>query len=156
MAKRKPSQPVGGDIDWFVIPIEKLRQWGLITLLVLATAFLGYFIYTKSRRSPEEKARTEIANAATLVTRASAASSSSRPGSNVSQAKDYLRSAEDAFSKKTWDEAFRLAIESQSYSRRALGGSTSDETGDASFIFVEGDVSVQTAGHSSFDGAKQR
>ena len=60
MAKRKPSQPVGGDIDWFVIPIEKLRQWGLITLLVLATAFLGYFIYTKSRRSPEEKARTEI------------------------------------------------------------------------------------------------
>ena len=156
MAKRKPSQPVGGDIDWFVIPIEKLRQWGLVTLLVLATAFLGYFIYTKSRRSPEEKARTEIANAATLVTRASAASSSSRPGSNVSQAKDYLRSAEDAFSKKTWDEAFRLAIESQSYSRRALGGSTSDEAGDASFIFVEGDVSVQTAGHSSFDGAKQR
>lgn len=156
MAKRKPSQPVGGDIDWFVIPIEKLRQWGLITLLVLATAFLGYFIYTKSRRSPEEKARTEIANAATLVTRASGAASSNRPGSTLSQAKDYLRSAEEAFSKKGWDEAFRLAIESQSYARRALGGTTSDETGDASFIFVEGDVAVQTAGHSSFDGAKQR
>jgi len=156
MPKRKPTQqPVGGDIDWFVIPIERLRQWGLIVLLVLGTAFLGYFIYTKSRRSPEEKARTEIANAAGLISRATSAATSSRPGSNISQARDYLHSAEEAFGKKSWDEAFRLAIESQSYSRRAVG-SSNDETGDASFIFVEGDVAVQTAGHSSFDGAKQR
>ncbi len=156
MRKRKPSQPVGGDIDWFVIPIEKLRQWGIFTVVILATAFLGYFVYTKSRRSPDEKARAEIANAATLLTRASSTPSANRPGSNVSQARDYLRSAEESFSKKSFDEAFRLAVESQSYARRALGGSTADESGDASFIFVEGDVAVQTAGHSSFDGAKQR
>ena len=156
MPKRKPSQPVGGDIDWFVIPIERLRQWALIAVLVAASAFIGYVIYTKSRQSPEQKARTEIANAATLLTRASTAQGSNRPGSNVSQARDYLRGAEDSFAKKSWDEAFRLAIESQSYSRRAIGGASTEETGDASFIFVEGDVAVQTAGHSSFDTAKQR
>jgi hypothetical protein len=156
MAKRKPSQPVGGDIDWFVIPIERLRQWGLIAVLVIGAAFLGYFIYSKSRRSPEEKARIEIANASALVTRAAATTASNRPGSNIAQARDYLHSAEDAFSGRSWDEAFRLAIESQSFSRRALGGSASEEAGDASFIFVEGDVSVQTAGHSSFETAKQR
>ena len=79
MRKRKPSQPVGGDIDWFVIPIEKLRQWGIFTVVILATAFLAYFVYTKSRRSPEEKARTEIANATTLLTRASSTPASSQP-----------------------------------------------------------------------------
>ena len=156
MPKRKPSQPVGGDIDWFVIPIERLRQWALIAVLVAASAFIGYVIYTKSRRSPEQKARTEIANASTLLTRASSAQGSNRPGSTVSQARDYLRGAEDSFAKKSWEEAFRLAIESQSYSRRAIGGASTEETGDASFIFVEGDVAVQTAGHSSFDTAKQR
>ena len=155
MAKRKPSQPVGGDIDWFVIPIEKLRQWGILAVVIFVTAFLAYFLYSRSRKSPEEKARVEIAAATTLVTKASAGASA-RPGSTVSQARDYLRGAEEAFSKKNWDESFRLAVESQSYARRALGGSAAAESGDASFIFVEGDVALQTAGRSSFEAAKQR
>ncbi|MEO8431690.1 MAG: FecR domain-containing protein [Acidobacteriota bacterium] len=155
MAKRKPSQPVGGDIDWFVIPIEKLRQWGILAIVILVTAFLAYFLWSRSRKSPDEKARQEIAVATTLVTKASAGASA-RPGSNVAQARDYLHGAEEAFAKKGWDEAFRLAVESQSYARRAIGGSAGSESGDASFIFVEGDVSLQTAGHSSFEAGKQR
>ena len=154
MPKRKPNQPVGGDIDWFVIPIEKLRQWGIFALILLVTAFVAYFVYTRSRKSPEERARVEIANAALLLQKVSS-STAARPGSNVSQAREYFQSASDAFEKKSWDEAYRLAVESQSYGRRALGG-PGEETGDASFIFVEGEVSVPTAGHSSFEGAKQR
>src|SRR5262249_41209014 len=45
---------------------------------------------------------------------------------------------------------------SQSYSRRAIGGAGAEESGDASFIFVEGDVSVQSAGRNTFDAARQR
>ena len=45
---------------------------------------------------------------------------------------------------------------SRSPTRGARSAVAGEETGDASFIFVEGDVSVQTAGHSSFEGAKQR
>ena len=153
MPKRKPSQPVGGDIDWFVIPIEKLRRWGILAVVILAAAVLGYFAYTKSRRSPEEKARAEIGNASALLAKASS-SGIIRPGSNVAQAREYLHGAQESFDKKSWDEAYRLAIESQSYARRAVGGAS--DAGDASFIFVEGDVSVQTAGHSSFEAAKQR
>jgi hypothetical protein len=156
MPKRKPNQPVGGDIDWFVIPIEKLRHWAIITVAILVGAFAAYFIYSRTRRSPEEKARTEIATATALVTKAAAANAgASRPGSNVAQAREYLHGAQESFEKKSWDEAFRLSVESQSYARRALGG-TAEESGDASFIFVEGDVSLQTAGHSSFEPAKQR
>ncbi|MEP6800972.1 MAG: FecR domain-containing protein, partial [Acidobacteriota bacterium] len=155
--KRKPNQPVGGDIDWFVIPIDRLRQWGIFTLVLVAAGLLGYFVYVRSRRSPEDKARTEITNASALLTRASAASpASTRPGSNVASARDYLKGAEESFSHKSWDDAFRLAVESQSYARRAIGGLATDETGDASFIFVEGEVALQTAGHSSFEAARQR
>ncbi len=31
MRKRKAGQPAGTDLDWFVIPIQKIRQWGLIS-----------------------------------------------------------------------------------------------------------------------------
>jgi len=55
-----------------------------------------------------------------------------------------------------FDEAFRLAVESESYARRVLGGWGADENGDASFIFVEGDVALQRAGRSNFETARQR
>ncbi|HXM79795.1 MAG TPA: FecR domain-containing protein, partial [Thermoanaerobaculia bacterium] len=155
MPKRKPDQPVGGDIDWFVISIDKLRRWGILAVIVLATAFLGYFVYTRSRRSPEERARAEVATATALISKSSAAAGSARPGSNIAQARSSLRGAEESLSKKSWDEAFRLAVESESYARRAVGSGAA-EAGDASFISVEGDVSLQTAGRSSFDNAKQR
>ncbi len=156
MRKRKTDRPVGTDIDWFVIPIERIRRWGITLLVILVASVLGYFIYSQTRVSPEDKARGEIANAVTLLNRASSAAGSARPGSNVAQARDYLRGAQESFAKKSYDEAFRLAVESQSYSRRALGGSGAEEVGDASFIFVEGDVSLQSAGRSTFEPARQR
>ena len=159
MPEQKPrpkQQPVGGDIDWYVIPIERLKHWALVFVIVIAGSLLGYFVYTRTRRSPEEKARVEIANADQLLARASSAPGSSRPGSNLAQAKELLRGAEEAQGKKQFDQAFRLAVESQSYSRRAIGGAGTEESGDASFIFVEGDVSVQSAGRNAFDAARQR
>jgi hypothetical protein len=67
-----------------------------------------------------------------------------------------MRSAETAFAARRFEEAFRSAVESQSYSRRALGGAGTEETGDASFISIEGDVSMQSAGRSTFEPARQR
>jgi hypothetical protein len=156
MSKKKPAQPLGGDIDWFVIPIEKIRRWAITFLLVLVAGLLGYFLYSKTQRSPEEKAVSEIATATTLLNHASAAAGNTRPGSHIAQARDLLRGAQDSLSKRNWDEAFRLAVESQSYSRRAVGGAGPEESGDASFISVEGDVSLQSAGRSTFEPAKQR
>ena len=155
MPRKKTDQPVGGDIDWFVIPIERIRQWGILLLVVLLAGALGYFLYVRTRRTPEEKASAEITSASTLLSRATTMAGGVRPGSTVAQARDLLRSAQESFRRRGFDEAFRLAVESQSYSRRAMGG-VADETGDASFIFVEGDVSVQTAGRSTFDPARQR
>ena len=155
MSKGKPEQQAT-DLDWFVISIQKIRQWILILVLLLATAGISYFVYSRTRLTPEQRAQSEITNARTLLARASTSGSATRPGSHIAQARDYLGRAETAFSGKTFEDAFRLAVESQSYSRRALGGAGGDETGDASLIFVEGDVSLQSAGRSTFDPARQR
>ena len=156
MPKRKSDRPVGSDIDWFVIPIERIRQAGVVLAVLLVAGAVGYFLYTRSRKTPEEKARVEIASATTLLSRATAASGAARPGSHLAQAREALRSSESAFGSRRFDEAFRLAVESQSYSRRALGGAGTEETGDASFISIEGDVSLQSAGRSIFEPARQR
>jgi len=154
-SKRKPGQPVGTDLDWFIIPIRTLRRWGIILVLLAAAGFLAYTIQSRTRRSPEEKAKKEIASATELIRRASAAGTV-RPGSHLAQARDSLQGAEESYTRQDYDAAFRLAVESQSSSRRALGGTSKDEPGDGSLISVEGDVSIQTAGRSAFEQARQR
>src|SRR5512143_129705 len=154
--KRKPGQPIGTDLDWFIIPIRTIRVWGVLVHVFVALGAAAYFGRTKTRPSPQQRAEAEIASAAEQVKRAEAAGGNVRPGSHVAQARDLLQGARDAYSHKDWESAFRLAVESQSSARRALGGRGADEPGDASLISVEGDVSIQSAGHSAFDKARQR
>ena len=156
MRKRKPGQPAGTDLDWFVIPIQRIRQWGIIVVLLLVAGAIGYTLYARGRRSPQERAKAEIAEAQALLAKATKAAGSVRPGSNLAQARDFLRDASESYGSNHFDEAFRLAVESESYSRRSLGGSASGEQGDASFIFVEGEVTLQRAGRSTFEPARQR
>ena len=127
----------------------------MLAVLLVAGA-VGYFLYNRTRRTPEDKARVEIASATSLLGRATASSGAPRPGSHLAQAREALHSSESAFASRHYDEAFRLAVESQSYSRRALGGAGTEETGDASFISIEGDVALQSAGRSIFEPARQR
>jgi hypothetical protein len=156
MRKRKPGQPAGTDLDWFVIPIQRIRQWGIVIVLVLVAGAIGYLLYSRSRRSPQERAKSEIAQAQSLLSRATQTLGVIRPGSNVAQARDFLRDASTSYTTGHFDEAFRLAVESESYSRRSIGGAAGGEQGDASFIFVEGEVSLQRAGRSTFEAARQR
>ena len=154
--RRTPGQPIGTDLDWFVIPIRTIRTWGSILLIAIVVGGAAILIRAKTRPSPESRASAELASAAELIKRAGAAPGNGRNGGYLTQAKDFFQGAQDAFSKKNWDTAFRLAVDSQSYARRAMGGRTPDEPGDASLISVEGDVSIQTAGKNAFGPARQR
>jgi glucodextranase-like protein/FecR-like protein len=153
--KKKSGQPVGSDIDWFIIPIRTVRSWGILVILAAGAALLAYQLHLRTRFSPEQRAAKEIASAADLLQKATAGPGASRPAS-LAQAQDLLQRARDSYGKKDYDPAFRQAVESQSYSRRVLGRPGSEETGDASLISVEGDVSIQTAGRSAFGPARQR
>jgi hypothetical protein len=156
MRRRKLGRLVGADLDWFIIPIRKIAAWGLLGVVVAGAGFLGYRTYVKTRPSAEERARTEIESAAVLLVQATATVGTGRPGSNLTRAADLLQEARNVMGDQRFDEAFRLAVESESYSRRVIGRLKSDENGDASFIFVEGDVTLQRAGRSNFESAKQR
>jgi hypothetical protein len=156
MGRRKLGRLVGADLDWFIIPIRKIAAWGLVSVVVAGAGLLGYRTYIKSRPSAEERARTEIESAATLLVQATAAAGTARPGSNLARASDLLQEARKVMGDQRFDEAFRLAVESESYSRRVIGRLKSDENGDASFIFVEGNVTLQRAGRSNFETARQR
>jgi hypothetical protein len=156
MRRRKLGRLVGADLDWFIIPIRKIAAWGLLGVVVAGAGFLGYRTYVKTRPSAEERARTEIESAAALLVQATATVGTGRPGSNLTRAADLLQEARNVMGDQRFDEAFRLAVESESYSRRVIGRLKSDENGDASFIFVEGDVTLQRAGSSNFETAKQR
>jgi len=147
---------VGADLDWFIIPIRKIAAWGLVGVVVAAASVLGYREYVKTRPSAEERARTEIESAAALLSRATREAGTARPGSNLARAADLLQEARNVMGDQRFEEAFRLAVESESYSRRVIGRLQADENGDASFIFVEGDVTLQRAGRSNFETARQR
>src|SRR5215468_1890868 len=73
MRKRKSGQPAGTDLDWFVIPIQKIRQWALIVVLLVVAAGVGYFVLVRGKGSPQERARSEIAQADSLLARATRA-----------------------------------------------------------------------------------
>ena len=156
MRRRKLGRPVGADLDWFIIPIRKIATWGVLIAVVAAASIVGYRYYLKSNPSAEERARAEIATATDLLDKANRTAGTSRPGSNVARARDLLTQARDSMEERNFEDARRHAVESQSYSRRVIGGFGADENGDASFIFVEGDVTLQRAGRSTFETARQR
>src|SRR6266498_2646542 len=101
--KRKPERPVGSDIDWFVIPIERIRYWAVVLVVLLGVGYVGYVFAMRARRSPEERARREIASASDLIGRASRSGGAARPGSQLTQARDFLQGAQDSFGKKNYD-----------------------------------------------------
>src|SRR5260221_6498581 len=152
-SKRKPGHLVGSDLDWFVIPIRTIGRAGIILVLLAAAGFVAYT--PRARLSPEERAKREIASAEDLVHRASIAGSA-RPGSHFAQARESLQGAVNSYGRRNYDAAVRLAVQAQTSARRALGGTGKDDVGDGSLISLEGDVAVQTAGHSSFEQARQR
>ena len=156
MRRRKLGRLVGADLDWFIIPIRKIATWGIVIAVVAAGSVLGYRAYVKTRPSAEDRARGEIESASGLLNKATRVAGTVRPGSNVVRARGLLQDARNSMSDSRFEEAFRLAVESESYSRRVIGGWGTDENGDASFIFVEGDVALQRAGRSTFEAARQR
>src|SRR5947207_10058775 len=147
---------VGADLDWFIIPIRRITTWGIVIVVVAAGSVLGYRAYVKARPSAEDRARTEIESATGLLNKATRIAGTVRPGSNIARARNFLQDAHNSMGDSRFEEAFRLAVESESYSRRVIGGWGADENGDASFIFVEGDVALQRAGRSTFESARQR
>src|SRR5215813_2205151 len=57
MFKRRstPGQPIGTDLDWFVIPIRTIRLWGILLLVAIVVGGVAFLVREKTRRSPQDR-----------------------------------------------------------------------------------------------------
>ena len=65
MAKKR-SKVQGADIDWYLISIDRLKQIGLVVLLILLGAG-GYFFWQHAQGNPRSNAESAINEVKSLV-----------------------------------------------------------------------------------------
>ena len=61
MAKKK--KVAGADIDWYLISIDRLKQIGLVILLLILLGLRGWWYFTNQKRNPRSAAEAAIAEA---------------------------------------------------------------------------------------------
>lgn len=139
MAKKK--KVTGADIDWYLISIDRLKQIGLILLLVLL-AGAGWFIWNKQKPDPRNAAERAIADAKEGLDALASSKDFSAHRSEFDIAQKKLDEANGLFAGSKFVDAEGAAVESQRISRSALSGGAVREN-DAQILTVEGDVQYQ-------------
>lgn len=145
-----------GDIDWIVLSYRTVGKWLLIGLLSAGAVVLGYFLYQQNHESPQIRARRQIEQAESALQNAQSSPEASHFTVTLSQAKDRLSEARDALGQAKYERAYELAIESESLSRRATGRSSRADIGDATFVALDGEVTLQRAGRGTWEECKLR
>src|SRR5687768_7363637 len=62
MAKKRSKIVANAEIDWYLISIDRLKQIGLVVLLI-ALAGTGYWYWVQSKGNPRTNAESAIADA---------------------------------------------------------------------------------------------
>jgi Glucodextranase, domain B/FecR protein len=145
MAKKKKRNPVAADIDWYLISIERLKQIGLVVLLLILGG-TGYWFWLKEKTNPRSSAESAISDARQALNSLAASSDFQTHQNEFNRAQQKLDEARVHLTAGRFKDARDAAVESQTISRAALSGG--DLESDAQFLTVEGDVKYQK-GHSS-------
>ncbi len=151
MARRKAA---GADIDWYLISIDRLKQIGLILLLVVL-GLSGWWFFSSQKRNPRSSAEAAIADAREALNQLASSKDLSSHRSEFDRAQKKLEEATTLLSAAKYPNAQETAVESQTISRAAMsGGGTADN--DAQFLTVEGDVQYQKSATSDWKRAESR
>lgn len=151
MAKKK--KVAGADIDWYLISIDRLKQIGLI-ILVLILAGVGWLVWTKQKPDPKNSAEAAIADAKEALNSLASSKDFNAHRAEFDRAQKKLDDANTQFASSKYGEAEAAAIESQSISRTAIGGGQREN--DAQFLTVEGDVQFAKSSNNDFKPADVR
>jgi hypothetical protein len=149
--KRKQS---GADIDWYLISIDRLKQIGLVVLLLLL-AGAGYWFWHNQKGNPRTNAESAIADARQELNSLAASADFNQHRNEFNRAQQKLDEARTHLTGTRFLEARDAAVESQTISRTALSGGGELEN-DAQFLTVEGDVEYQKASSSEWKNADPR
>ncbi|HXG57621.1 MAG TPA: hypothetical protein VNL91_01190 [Thermoanaerobaculia bacterium] len=153
MAKKRTAA-TSESIDWYLISVDRLKQIGLVVLiLLLGTA--GYWFYQKEKGNPRSNAEAAIADARQALNALAASKDFAQRRGAFDRAQKKLEEATSLFAAARFVEAQGAAVESQTISRTAMSGSADAES-DAQFLTVEGDVQFQRASTSDWKRADPR
>jgi hypothetical protein len=149
--KRKES---GADIDWYLISIDRLKQIGLVVLLLLL-GLAGYWFWRNQQGNPRTNAESAIADARDALNALAASADFNARRNEFGRAQQKLDEARSHLTAARFAAARDSAVESQTISRAAMTGGA--ELGhDAQFLTVEGDVEYQKASASEWKTADAR
>jgi hypothetical protein len=154
MAKKRSAVATGSNVDWYLISIDRLKQIGLVVLLILLSG-AGYFFWEKSKGNPRSNAESAIADARQALNQLAASKDFNNHRSEFDRAQRKLEEANSMFSGAKFPEAQGAAVESQTISRTALSGGGEREN-DAQFLTVEGDVRYQKGSAGDWKTADPR
>lgn len=150
----KKGKEAGADIDWYLISIDRLKQIGLVILLV-TLGVAGWWFFSSQKRNPRSTAEAAIADARQALNDLAASKEFTTHRSEYDRASKRLDAAQTLLSQAKYVDAQGAAVESQTISRSALSGSTSAEN-DAQFLTVEGDVQFQKGSTNDWHRAEVR
>jgi len=151
----KKKQSAAAEIDWYLISIDRLKQIGLVILLLLL-AGAGYWFWKSKEGNPKANAESAIAEARQSLNRLAASPEQYNARRNeFNRAQQKLDEARAHLVATRFSEAQGAAVESHTISTAALTG-VSDAENDAQFITVEGDVKFQKASSSEWRDAESR
>lgn len=154
MAKKKKGKMTGADVDWYLISIDRLKQIGLVVLILLIGG-AGYWYYQKEKGNPRSNAETAIADARQALNQLASSKDFNLHRSEFDRAQRKLEEANAQFAAAKYPEAQGAAVESQTMSRTALSGGA-DRENDAQFLTVEGDVKYQKGSSGDWKDADPR
>ena len=150
----KKKQSAAAEIDWYLISIDRLKQIGLVVLLILL-GIAGWWFWKSQKGNPQANADSAIAEARRSLNELAASPEFNTRRTEFNRAQQKLDEARTHFNATRWTEAQGAAVESHTISRTALAGET-DVENDAQFITVEGDVQFQKAASSEWKDAESR
>ena len=132
MATKRSKAVQGTDVDWYLISIDRLKQVGLVVLILLLGA-AGYFFWEKEKGNPRSNAESAIGDARQALNALAASKDFNAHRTEFDRAQRKLDEANTQFSTAKYVEAQGAAVESQTISRGALSG---DRENDAQFLTV--------------------
>ena len=141
MAKTKAKKQSGADIDWYLISIDRLKQIGLVVLLILL-GVAGWWFWQSQKGNPKTTAESAITDARQALNSLAASKDYNARRAEFNRAQQKLEEANTHLAAAKYVEAHDSAVESQTISRAALSGDAA-EASDAQFLTVEGTVEYQ-------------
>jgi len=143
----------GVNVDWYLISIERLKQIGLILLLLVLGA-AGWWYWSHQKTNPRGAAEAAISDAREALNSLAASKDFQTHRAEFDHAQKKLDEANSLLGAGRFVDAQSAAVESQTISRSALSGG--EHESDAQFISIEGDVQYQKSSTSDWKRAEPR